>query len=56
LITAHIYECPELKQKCIDELIQRRKELKKEQLDQIKASLKMFPELFTEVMMSLLQI
>jgi len=56
LITAHIYECPELKQKCIGELIQGRKELNKEQLDQMKASLKMFPDLSTEVMMGLMQI
>jgi len=49
LITAHIYECPDLKRKCIDELIQGRKALKKEQLDQMKASLKKFPELCTEV-------
>jgi len=52
LITAEIYQCPELKQKCIHELIQGRKELKKEQLEQMKP----FPELMVEVMMVLKQI
>jgi len=56
LITAHIYECPDLKQKCIDELIQKRKDLKKEQLDQMKAALKPFPELCVEVLMGVMQI
>jgi len=55
LITAHIYNCPELKQKCIDELIQTRQGMEKEEMELLTASLMPFPDLFAEVFMGLMQ-
>jgi len=49
LIAAHIYECPDLKQKYIDDLTKGRQGLEEQQLMQMKD----FPELLVQVTMAL---
>lgn len=57
LITTHIYDCPELKQKYIDELIQACKGMKQKRQKQLLIdSLKSFPDLLAEVFMGLMEI